>query len=102
MFSKKKMMIATILLTQKEIHFIILLVNLKAGEKAILLMGNNNGIPQHYIFAYGSNQLDAEGHVIMRIIDPADGVDLGGCGNIRKKKGTTSCDFLNTIIKFGH
>ena len=76
--------------------------DLKAGEKAILLMGNNNGIPQHYIFAYGSNQLDAEGHVIMYIIDPADGVDVSTYGNIRNWKGTTSCDFLNTIIKFGH
>lgn len=76
--------------------------DLKAGEKAILLMGDIYGIPQHYIFAYGSNQLDAEGHVIMRIIDPAYGVDVSTRGNIRNWVGTSSCIFLKTIIKFGH
>ncbi|MBR0149222.1 MAG: hypothetical protein IJM23_08525 [Lachnospiraceae bacterium] len=76
--------------------------DLKTGEKAILLMGKANGFPRHYIFAYGSNELDAEGHVIMHIIDPTNGIDVGTGGNIRNWVGNTSYNFLNTIIKFGH
>lgn len=79
--------------------------DLKSGEKAILLV-SNNAIPRHYIFAYGSNDLNAYGQVIMHVIDPADGIDVDTDANLSnwigyRKKGI-NYDFLNTVIKFGH
>lgn len=79
--------------------------DLETGEKAILLV-SNDVIPRHYIFAYGSNDLDADGHAIMHIIDPSNGIDIDTGANIRNWKGVvvhgTNFNFLDTFIKFGH